>query len=106
LGRTKSKKIELKNALIKEDNGTLTIVERDEVDNTVELENINVVNELKKFEGINLKFVVKESKPRNMKPRSPQYKYCCHCGTEIKSKSDLLKIHCNICNQDFELVEE
>lgn len=107
MGRTKSRKIELKNATIKEDSGRLVIIEHDEIDLNTEVDKLNVVDELKKFENVNIKFIVKENKQRNSKPRQPVYKYKCpQCERLIKSKEENLEVRCNKCQKDFEIVEE
>lgn len=103
----KGKKLDFVNAKIKEENGKLIIIERDEADDSVEVESRNLIEELKKFESVNnLKFTVKEKKPRNMKPRAKMYKYTCECGQEIKSKIEDLEIKCLKCNSNFKKEEE
>jgi predicted transcriptional regulator len=105
LSRKSGNKIELKNALITEDNGNLLLIERDEIDQKIEVDKLNIVNELKKFENMNLKFIVKESKPKKEREKKPIFKYKCGCGIVIKSKSEELDIRCNVCGLNFKIVE-
>lgn len=103
---SKGNKINLKNAKLNEHNGELLAVEYDEIDTTLELEKINIVEQLKKFENTDrVKIIVKESKPKNPKPRATQYKFECGCGCQIKSKEENLEIKCLKCNKQFEIVE-
>jgi hypothetical protein len=90
---------------VTEINGRLVLIERDELDPTLEVEKLNIDEELKKFENMNLKVIVKESKPKSKKPRAEQYKYKCGCETVIKSTSDSLRVHCLECDKDFEITE-
>jgi DNA-directed RNA polymerase subunit RPC12/RpoP len=105
LGRNKGKKIALNNAIVTEINGRIVLIERDELNPNVEVEKLNIDEELKKFENMNLKVIVKESKPKNPREKKETFKYRCGCENEIKSTSDSLHIRCLDCGKEFELKE-
>jgi DNA-directed RNA polymerase subunit RPC12/RpoP len=54
---------------------------------------------------MNLKVIVKESKPKNPREKKETFKYRCGCENEIKSTSDSLHIRCLDCGKEFELKE-
>jgi NADH pyrophosphatase NudC (nudix superfamily) len=98
----KSKKINLTEAKIYEDNNILKI------DGYTKEESIslNLVDEIKKFIGEeNLEFKLGVKKQREVKEKQPIHKYSCGCGKEIKSKEENLRIQCMDCNKPFEMTE-
>jgi hypothetical protein len=106
LGRKSLNKIELKNAKIQETEGNFKIIERDEFDDSIKLEEYlskEILSQFKNSERV--KFIIKETKHRNMKTPEPKYTFKCKCGTKIKTKNQELHVHCNDCQSDFELAE-
>jgi hypothetical protein len=107
MSRPKGKRFELSNAKIISEDYNLTIIARDESDDSLEIGRYDGVEELLKFTDIDrVKIIVKEAHKRNMKQRAGQYKYGCQCGTFIKSKNENLHVHCTDCDSDFVLIEK
>jgi hypothetical protein len=70
------------------------------------LEELNE-KELINFDNLTIKKTVGAEKQRKPVNRKPIYKYKCpECGREIKSKFDDLQVHCNDCDEDFEIIEK
>ena len=106
----KSNKISYENAKVEivEDIIKLTLID-EESGEIIQEGNLltDVETVLKASAEPKLDIIIKEFKPKKESNRKPTFKYICGCeGNMIKSGSEELNIHCNKCEQDFELIEE
>jgi hypothetical protein len=100
----KSKKIDVKNVILTENDGVFIIkgLEGEEVPFE------NLTNEIEDMIKLEKPLNIKITKARNSTPgeRQPKYKYQCGCENVITSKSESLEIECLVCHQRYEKIDE
>lgn len=95
-----SKKVEIKNGLITEENGIFLAKYTDE--DTGEELKANLSEKIREFLNLeNINFKLGKGRKSGESNRKPTFKYSCGCGKEIKSTEEELAIMCKKCKQDF-----
>lgn len=95
-----SNKVEIKNGLITEENGSFFAKYNDE--ETEQELKANLTDKIREFlnvEGINFK--LGKGRKSGSQNRKPTFTYECGCGKLIKSTEEELEIMCKACGKDF-----
>jgi basic membrane lipoprotein Med (substrate-binding protein (PBP1-ABC) superfamily) len=111
----KALKVDYKNLKAEYKDGELkgTIETLNEEGTELAIDEVNVTEEVKELlasleaeETISIN--IKKYKEPTVKEKQPVFKYHCKCEDprEIKSKCDYLNVHCNDCDEDFQLEEK
>lgn len=97
-----SKKVEIKNGIITEENGNFIIKYNEEEQELT----VNLSDRIREFLNLdNVNFKIGKGRKGGGAGRKPSFKYACACGNIIKSNFDDLAVKCKKCNSDFEKQE-
>lgn len=95
-----NKKVEIKNGLITEENGSFFAKYIDE--ETEQELKANLSDKIREFLNTeNINFKLGKGRKSGETNRKPTFKYSCGCGKVIKSSEEELAIMCKECKQDF-----
>lgn len=115
MAKGKSKKVDYKDVKARYNNGELigTVTIEDEETHELVQSDINLTVEMKDLlasllDEETISINIKKFKPMTAKDKVITYKYHCKCEDprEIKSKCDYLNIHCNDCDEDFQIEDK